>query len=51
MAAGQRAECLEADIAPALRPSKNIGLSLKLSERLQNLLVSPAARELFLHFP
>lgn len=48
---GCRAECLEADIAPALRHSKNIGPSLKPSERLQNILVSPATRELFLHFP
>lgn len=31
MAVGQRAECLEDGIAPALRPSKNIGPSLKLS--------------------
>lgn len=50
-AAGQRAGHLEVGIAPALRPSKDIGPSLKLSEGLQNLLVSPAARELFLHSP
>lgn len=32
MAAGQRADCLEASIAPALMPSKTVGPSLKLSE-------------------
>lgn len=34
MVAGQRADCLEAGIVPALMLSKTVGPSLKLSERM-----------------